>query len=82
MCPDAERAKYRPDMLKEPHELLAWLERQGIGVETHWHPAVFTVDAAKVHTHHLPGGTPRTFFSKIGQGDFGSGLVATRNWLG
>lgn len=48
--------------LTTPEALLAWLATAGIAVETCWHPPVFTVEEARVHTAHLPGGHTKNLF--------------------
>ena len=39
-----------------------WLRRHGIPVVVHRHPPVFTVEQAREHTHHLPGGHVKNLF--------------------
>jgi Ala-tRNA(Pro) deacylase len=51
-------------MLTTKDEILARLEAMGIPVRTHRHPPVFTVEAAREHTHHLPGGHCKNLFLK------------------
>ena len=43
-------------MLTTRDQILARLADLGIEVATHDHPPVFTVEQAREHTHHLPGG--------------------------
>jgi Ala-tRNA(Pro) deacylase len=43
-------------------ELFAYLDSLGIGHETVEHPPVFTVEEAREHTHHLPGGHTKNLF--------------------
>lgn len=52
-----------------PERLLAWLDELGIGHTTHRHPPVFTVDEARLHTAHLPGGHCKSLFLKDKKGD-------------
>jgi Ala-tRNA(Pro) deacylase len=49
-------------MLSDPQAFLEWLKAAGIEVETHWHPPVFTVEEAELHTAHLPGGHTKNLF--------------------
>jgi Ala-tRNA(Pro) deacylase len=49
---------------------LAHLEGLGIAAETHFHPAVFTVEEAAVHTAHLPGGHTKNLFLEDKNGGF------------
>lgn len=54
-----------------PHDreqLLARLSDLGIAQETIDHPAVFTVEEAKEHTAHLPGGHCKSLFLKDKKG--------------
>ena len=46
------------------HHILARLEELGIAQRTIAHPPVFTVDEARTHTHHLPGGHCKNLFLK------------------
>ena len=41
---------------------MAWLEARGIHAELHRHPPVFTVEEARIHSHHLPGGHVKNLF--------------------
>jgi Ala-tRNA(Pro) deacylase len=43
-------------------DCMAWLEAHGIDAELHRHPPVFTVEEARAHTHHLPGGHVKNLF--------------------
>lgn len=49
-------------MLREPDELLAFLRDLGIEAATARHPPVFTVEEAREHTSHLPGGHTKNLF--------------------
>jgi Ala-tRNA(Pro) deacylase len=49
-------------MSKSRAELFAYLDSLGIGHETVEHPPVFTVEEAREHTHHLPGGHTKNLF--------------------
>jgi Ala-tRNA(Pro) deacylase len=55
-------------MALTPEELLAFLDRLGIEVVTHRHPAVFTVEEAALHTAHLPGGHTKNLFLEDREG--------------
>lgn len=55
-------------MLRTADEILARLEAMGIAVALHRHPPVFTVDEAKLHTAHLPGGHCKNLFLKDRKG--------------
>ena len=54
--------------MSSPETLLARLDELGIAHTTHRHPAVFTVEEAKVHTGHLPGGHCKSLFLKDKKG--------------
>ncbi len=45
------------------------LEDLGIDFETHMHPPVFTVEEARAHCNHLPGGHCKNLFLKDKKGD-------------
>lgn len=49
-------------MPKSRAELLAFLDSLGIEHQTLDHPPVFTVEEARDHTHHLPGGHTKNLF--------------------
>jgi Ala-tRNA(Pro) deacylase len=51
-------------MLTTKDEILARLAELGIEARTALHPAVFTVEQAQAHTHHLPGGHCKNLFLK------------------
>ena len=51
-------------MLRTRDELLARLDALGIEHRTTLHPPVFTVEEARVHTHHLDGGHCKNLFLK------------------
>ncbi len=51
-------------MIYDRARLLARLGEWGIEHTLYSHPAVFTVDEARVHTHHLPGGHCKNLFLK------------------
>ena len=46
-----------------------WLRRHGIPVVVHRHPPVFTVEQAREHTHHLPGGHVKNLFLEDKKGE-------------
>ncbi|MFQ5783492.1 MAG: prolyl-tRNA synthetase associated domain-containing protein [Alphaproteobacteria bacterium] len=48
--------------------LFARLEELGIATETHEHPPVFTVEEARRHCAHLPGGHCKSLFFKDKKG--------------
>jgi Ala-tRNA(Pro) deacylase len=50
--------------LRDRDEILAFLDTLGIATSTIDHPPVFTVEAAREHTHHLPGGHCKNLFLK------------------
>lgn len=45
-------------------QLLARLSAMGVETTTHDHPPVYTVEQAREHTHHLPGGHCKNLFLK------------------
>ncbi len=49
-------------------QLLAYLASLGIAAETHRHPPVFTVEAAKAHRGELPGAHIKNLFLKDARG--------------
>jgi Ala-tRNA(Pro) deacylase len=49
-------------------EILARLAASGIEAATHDHPPVYTVEEARQHTHHLPGGHCKNLFLKDKKG--------------
>ena len=49
-------------------ELFARLDGLGIATTTHRHPPVFTVEEARRHTGHLPGGHCKSLFLKDKKG--------------
>lgn len=51
-------------MFYDQQRLLQRLEEWGITLEMHRHPPVFTVDEARVHVGHLPGGHCKNLFLK------------------
>jgi Ala-tRNA(Pro) deacylase len=51
-------------MLYDRASLLERLDEWGIAYRLHTHPPVFTVDEARVHTSHLPGGHCKNLFLK------------------
>lgn len=51
-------------MLYDEKSLLAQLEEWAIPYRLHTHPPVFTVDEARVHIGHLPGGHVKNLFLK------------------
>ncbi|MEO1089298.1 MAG: prolyl-tRNA synthetase associated domain-containing protein [Pseudomonadota bacterium] len=51
-------------MLHDRRRLLDRLDEWSIPFEMHEHPAVFTVDEARVHTAHIPGGHCKNLFLK------------------
>ena len=51
-------------MLTTKDEILARLAELGIEARTALHPPVFTVEQARVHTRHLPGGHCTNLFLK------------------
>ena len=55
---------YLRAMLYDRESLLARLDEWGIGYRLHTHPPVFTVDEARAHTGHLPGGHCKNLFLK------------------
>ena len=55
-------------MALEPDQLLQRLTELGIGHRTCEHPAVFTVEEARRHTAHLPGGHCKSLFLKDKKG--------------
>ncbi|HEX5796240.1 MAG TPA: prolyl-tRNA synthetase associated domain-containing protein [Geminicoccaceae bacterium] len=55
-------------MALEPDQLLQRLTELGIGHRTLEHPAVFTVEEARRHTAHLPGGHCKSLFLKDKKG--------------
>jgi Ala-tRNA(Pro) deacylase len=55
-------------MALEPEQLLHRLTDLGIGHRTVEHPAVFTVEEARRHTAHLPGGHCKSLFLKDRKG--------------
>jgi Ala-tRNA(Pro) deacylase len=55
-------------MLTTRDEILARLAGMGITATTHDHPPVFTVEQAREHTHHLPGGHCKNLFLKDKKG--------------
>jgi Ala-tRNA(Pro) deacylase len=63
------RARYTvSEMALEPEQLLHRLTDLGIGHRTVEHPAVFTVEEARRHTAHLPGGHCKSLFLKDRKG--------------
>jgi Ala-tRNA(Pro) deacylase len=56
-------------MALSPDDLLARLDALGIAHTTHRHPAVFTVEEARVHTGHLPGCHCKNLFLKDKKGE-------------
>ncbi|MFQ5959057.1 MAG: prolyl-tRNA synthetase associated domain-containing protein [Alphaproteobacteria bacterium] len=50
-------------------DLFARLAELGIDTETHEHPSVFTVEEAKTHCSHLPGGHCKSLFFKDKKGE-------------
>lgn len=65
---EARRPRYDPAMLTTKDDMLARLAALGIEATTIDHPAVFTVEAAREHTHHLPGGHCKNLFLKDRKG--------------
>jgi len=55
-------------MSHTPEQLLARLDALGIRHSTVGHPPVFTVDEARRHTGHLPGGHCKSLFLKDKKG--------------
>lgn len=55
-------------MLRTRDEILAHLASLGIETSTVDHPQVFTVEEARAHTHHLPGGHCKNLFLKDKKG--------------
>jgi Ala-tRNA(Pro) deacylase len=55
-------------MVATREQLLARLDELGIAHRTVEHPPVFTVEAARVHTGHLPGGHCKSLFLKDKKG--------------
>ena len=55
-------------MLKTRDDLFARLDDLGIATETFEHPAVFTVEEARIHCSHLPGGHCKSLFLKDKKG--------------
>ncbi len=51
-------------LLQTRSAILGHLERLGITTSTIDHPPVFTVEAAREHSHHLPGGHCKNLFLK------------------
>ncbi|MDX6750383.1 prolyl-tRNA synthetase associated domain-containing protein [Geminicoccaceae bacterium 1502E] len=49
-------------MLRETDDLLSFLRDLDIEAATVHHPPVFTVEEAREHTHHLPGGHTKNLF--------------------
>jgi Ala-tRNA(Pro) deacylase len=63
------RARYTISAMSlAPEQLLQRLTELGIGHRTFAHPAVFTVEEARQHTGHLPGGHCKSLFLKDRQG--------------
>jgi Ala-tRNA(Pro) deacylase len=50
-------------------DLFARLDQLGVETETHEHPPVFTVEEAKIHCGHLPGGHCKSLFLKDKKGE-------------
>ncbi len=55
-------------MLKTRDDLFARLDDLAIATETFEHPAVFTVEEARIHCSHLPGGHCKSLFLKDKKG--------------
>lgn len=55
-------------MLRTKQDMLAHLAAMGIEASTTYHPPVFTVEQAREHTHHLPGGHCKNLFLKDKKG--------------
>ena len=55
-------------MLTTRDQILARLADLDIEVATHDHPPVYTVEEARRHTHHLPGGHCKNLFLKDKKG--------------
>ncbi len=53
-----------------PEDLLALLERLGIGATTHHHPPLFTVDESRDLRGMLPGGHCKSLFLRTKEGRF------------
>lgn len=56
-------------MALSPDDLLARLDALGITHTTHRHPAVFTVEEARLHCGHLPGCHCKNLFLKDKKGE-------------
>ena len=55
-------------MLITREHILAYLAERDIEVSTYDHPPVYTVEEARRHTHHLPGGHCKNLFLKDKKG--------------
>ncbi len=55
-------------MVMTKDDLFARLDDLGIATETFEHPAVFTVEEARIHCGHLPGGHCKNLFLKDKKG--------------
>ena len=62
------RRGYKPAMPATRADLMARLDELGIETVTHVHPPVFTVEEAKRHCGHLPGGHCKSLFLKDKKG--------------
>ena len=68
-------------MALEPDQLLQRLTELGIGHRTLEHPAVFTVEEARRHTAHLPGGHCKSLFLKDKKGGLWLLVCLDHRWI-